>query len=175
MDQRYIKKEQQIRYAFKTLLANKYFEDISVSELCRLASIDRKTFYLHYQSLDDLLEATQKELTDEFSNLVKGLDPIDDLYECTKQFFYFSESQGRFYERLTLNNENSYIRNQMIKDVMTRSVDETTISMDRSFKIGYIVNATLYFYKEWVRREKKMPINDIIDLTVNTIRNGINK
>ena len=89
----------------------------------------------------------KKQLTDDFSNLVKGLDPIDDLYKCTKQFFYFSESQGKFYERLTLNNVNSYIRNQMIKDVMTRSVDEVTISMDRSFKIGYIVNATLYFYK----------------------------
>ena len=62
----------------------------------------------------------------------------------------------------------------MIKDVMTRSVDETTISMDRSFKIGYIVNATLYFYKEWVRREKKMPIDGVIDLTVMTIKNGIN-
>ena len=97
MDQRYIKKEQQIRYAFKTLLANKYFEDVSVSELCRLASIDRKTFYLHYQSLDDLLQTTQKQLADDFSNLVKGLDPIDDLYECTKQFFHFSESQGKFY------------------------------------------------------------------------------
>ena len=118
--------------------------------------------------------ATQKQLADEFSNLVKGLDPIDDLYECTKQFFYFSESQGRFYERLTLNNENSYIRNQMIKDVMTRSVDETTITMDRSFKIGYIVNTTLCFYKEWVRREKKMPIDDIIDLTVKTIKDGVN-
>lgn len=106
--------------------------------------------------------------------MVKGLDPIDDLYECTKQFFYFSESQGKFYERLTLNNENSYIRNQMIKDVMTTNVDETTITIDRSFKIGYIVNATLYFYKEWVRREKKMPIDDIIDLTVKTIKNGIN-
>ena len=174
MDQRYIKKEQQIRYAFKTLLASKYFEDISVSELCRLASIDRKTFYLHYQSLDDLLEATQKQLADDFSTLVKGLDPIDDLYECTKQFFYFSESQGKFYERLTINSENAYIRNQMIKDVMTRSVDETAITMDRSFKIGYVVNATLFFYKEWVKRGKKMLIDDIIDLTVKTIRDGTN-
>lgn len=29
---------------------------------------------------------------------------------------------------------------------------------------------TLYFYKEWVRREKKLPIDDIIDLTLKTIK-----
>jgi len=57
---------------------------------------------------------------------------------------------------------------------MTRSVGETTITMNRSFKIGYLVNATLFFYKEWVRREKKMPVDDIIDLTVKTIRDEIN-
>ena len=57
---------------------------------------------------------------------------------------------------------------------MTRSVDETTITMNRSFKIGYLVNATLFFYKEWVRREKKMPVDDNIDLTVKTIRDEIN-
>lgn len=173
MDARYIKKEQQIRYAFKTLLAMKYFEDISISELCKLASIDRKTFYLHYSSLDDLLIAIQKELSDEFSKLVKGLDPLDDLFEMTKQFFYFSESQGEFYKRLTLNSENAYIRNQMIKDVMTKSVDKNTLTIDRNFKIGYVVNATLYFYKEWIRKNKIIPIDDIIKLTYDTIKNGI--
>ena len=99
MDIRYVKKEQRIKDTFKALLSKKYFEQITVQELTSEAGIDRKTFYLHYKTLDALLRALQKELSDEFSEQVKGLDPITDLEELTKMFFYFSESKGRYYEK----------------------------------------------------------------------------
>ncbi|MGX7351745.1 TetR/AcrR family transcriptional regulator [Enterococcus canis] len=33
----------------------KFIRDVTVSELCRTASINRSTFYLHYQDIDDLI------------------------------------------------------------------------------------------------------------------------
>lgn len=38
------------------LLAEKDFAKISITELARRADVDRKTFYLHYQTVDEILE-----------------------------------------------------------------------------------------------------------------------
>ena len=176
MDKRYEKKEKLIKDTFKELLSKQYFENITVQELTSLAGIDRKTFYLHYDSLDELLKAIQEELSGEFNELVKGLNPIDDLDKVTREFFYFSESKGKFYEHLTINSEYSYVRNQMIKRVMIASVGERkSQTAENNFKIAFIVNTTLLFYSEWVRNGKEMPLDEIIELTIDTIRFGISK
>ncbi len=45
-----------IRQAFYTLIMEKSFSEISITELTELAEVNRKTFYLHYTSLDDLIQ-----------------------------------------------------------------------------------------------------------------------
>lgn len=37
------------------LSKTKFIRDVTVSELCRTAAINRSTFYLHYQDIDDLI------------------------------------------------------------------------------------------------------------------------
>ena len=56
MDKRYEKKELLIKETFKHLLGEKYFERITVQELAAKAGIDRKTFYLHYDTLDKTIK-----------------------------------------------------------------------------------------------------------------------
>ena len=98
MDKRYEKKELLIKETFKELLSNKNYEDITVQELTNKDKIDRKTFYLHYNTLDDLLKSIQNELANKFNERVKGLDPLNDLEQITKEFFYFSNEEGKYYE-----------------------------------------------------------------------------
>ena len=176
MDKRYEKKEKSIQDAFKTLLSDKYFETINVQELTRLARIDRKTFYLHYKSMGNLLKAVQDELSKEFSEKVANLDPVDDLEEVTKAFFYFSESKGKYYENITRNSEYAYVRNQMIKKVVSIAIGEKIfLTTEKSFQIAFAVNTTLLFYSEWVKSGKTMELDDIISLTTKTIKYGISK
>ena len=40
------------------LLNEKDYEYITVKEVCKKAGVNRSTFYLHYESIDDLLEET---------------------------------------------------------------------------------------------------------------------
>lgn len=175
MDKRFEKKEILIKETFKQLLAEKYFERITVQELTTKAGIDRKTFYLHYNTLDDLLRAIQKDLATKFNERVNGLDPIDDLEAVTKEFFYFSNKEGKYYENITLNNEYSYMRNHMIKNVVTANVGNIDKNNIRRFQIAFAVNTTLLFYSEWVRSNKNIPIDNIIELTCKTIKYGISK
>ena len=84
MDKRFEKKELLIKETFKELLSNKYYENITVQELTNKAKIDRKTFYLHYNTLDDLLKSIQNDLANKFNERVKGLDSLNDLEKVTK-------------------------------------------------------------------------------------------
>ncbi len=45
-----------IRDAFVELLNTKSYSKISVTEICRLAEINRGTFYIHYYDVDDVLD-----------------------------------------------------------------------------------------------------------------------
>ena len=44
--------------ALLQLLEKKGYEYITVKELCQKAGVNRSTFYLHYESMNDLLEET---------------------------------------------------------------------------------------------------------------------
>lgn len=52
--------------ALITLLEKKDFSYITVSEICKTAGVNRSTFYLHYETVGDLLEETTRYLLDDF-------------------------------------------------------------------------------------------------------------
>ena len=63
--------------ALISLLEKKPFEYITVSEICEAAGVNRSTFYLHYETVGDLLYEAARYLIDDFlsyfSNDVKSI------------------------------------------------------------------------------------------------------
>lgn len=55
-DRRVVRTREAIARAFRTLLKATDYDRVTVSAIAREADINRKTFYLHYSSVDDLLE-----------------------------------------------------------------------------------------------------------------------
>lgn len=54
-----------IRNSFLQLLREQSIEKISVAEICRLAEINRATFYRYYENQYDLLSALENEMLDD--------------------------------------------------------------------------------------------------------------
>lgn len=54
-DLRVRKTKQAIRNAFKEMICEMDLNEITIKELTLRAQINRKTFYLHYQCLDDVM------------------------------------------------------------------------------------------------------------------------
>ena len=52
--------------ALISLLKKKPFEYITVSEICKTAGVNRSTFYLHYETVGDLLDETTRYLLDDY-------------------------------------------------------------------------------------------------------------
>ena len=77
--------------ALISLLKKKPFEYITVSEICETAGVNRSTFYLHYETIGDLLNETARYLIDDFlsyfSNDVKSISL--NLTDCELDELFF--------------------------------------------------------------------------------------
>ena len=57
LDRRIVRSRNAILSAFERLLMEKPLADITVSAIAREANVDRKTFYVHFGTVDGLLDA----------------------------------------------------------------------------------------------------------------------
>ncbi|MDO4443822.1 MAG: TetR/AcrR family transcriptional regulator [Slackia sp.] len=75
-DRRILKTRKALFDAFDRLIRAKDYDKITISELAREADIDRKTFYLHYPSIDAMLD-------DRLDAIVEGiLDAVESDMHC---------------------------------------------------------------------------------------------
>ena len=82
--------------AFLELIGKKDFAYITVKEICEKAGVNRSTFYLHYETVGDLLEESAQHIIDQFvasmpHDLVDFLEklpdrPLDELYLITPEY-----------------------------------------------------------------------------------------
>lgn len=100
-DRRVLRTRYAIHSAFRALVARDGFRNITVSALAREANIDRKTFYLHYRGLDDLMAEEIRQIADQVAaalmpvskgsamavNLRETLERVADLFLADREFF----------------------------------------------------------------------------------------
>ena len=86
-DLRVVKTEEAIQKAFKEMICEMDYENLTVKELTERARINRKTFYLHYESLDELLLKLQEEIAANFIRREISYRSMEDIRSITRTFF----------------------------------------------------------------------------------------
>lgn len=71
-DRRTLYTRQVIMDAYIQLLKEKPVEKIRVAEICKIAEINRSTFYLHFSDILDVKQAIEQELYEKFKTFVKS-------------------------------------------------------------------------------------------------------
>ncbi len=85
MDRRIERTKRNIYLAFFELHKKKAIDEISVTELAKLADIDRRTFYMHYATVTDVYLEFMQQLQDTLADL---------LLECEAR----GEEQGELFD-----------------------------------------------------------------------------
>jgi AcrR family transcriptional regulator len=65
-ESKYFNTARLMNQALLKLLEKKDMEYISVKEICEMAGVNRSTFYLHYETIGDLIEETVEYITGKF-------------------------------------------------------------------------------------------------------------
>ncbi len=177
-DLRVRRTKESIRKAFEEMICEMDYEQISIKELTKRANINRKTFYLHYNSLDDLLKEMQNELAQAFIERTKGLERPRDLDKITREFFLSHEELGKLGERITCGGSYHYISRRITNDIMGQVWKEDQNGSLNPYipniYMAYVSQSTLAIYKQWVADGKKLPLEDIIQIAIKLVCNGAN-
>jgi len=127
-NKRYKTSSEKIETIFLTLILNNKYEDITISQICKNAEINRSTFYAHYDDINDLIIKIEAK----FAN---GMALIFDFglrqtHEEFVEMFTFVEKNKYFYKAF-LNIPYATLAETNIKNqVLTNIKDKTKINKD---------------------------------------------
>ena len=177
-DLRVVKTIESIKKAFDELICEKDYDKITVKELCDRARINKKTFYHYYETLDFLLAEMQAELSSSYLERIKDLKLPEDLDKVNREFFLYSAEQGLSYEKITCSQPYHAIRDDMVENVnsigWSKSARYQKLSAyEKKLLMGFINNAVLNSYRQWVEDGKKLPLEEVIDLTNRLVLGGV--
>ena len=98
-DLRVRKTKEAIRTAFQGMICEMDYDQITVKELTARAQINRKTFYLHYNSLDDLLAELQEEIAAQFLQREVSYGNMEEIQDLIRLFFQQAADNNQFFLR----------------------------------------------------------------------------
>jgi AcrR family transcriptional regulator len=177
-DLRVIKTIEGIKSAFETLICEKDYDKITVKELCERARINKKTFYNYYETLDMLLAEMQAELSAGFLDRIKDYSLPEELDKVNREFFVYASQQGLAYEKITCGGTYHTIRDEMAENVNDASWSKSKkyqklSDYEKKVLIGFINNAVIGAYREWVESGKTVPMDEVIDITNRIVLGGV--
>lgn len=128
MDRRMRRTRTQLLQALISLLETKPLNDITVTELTRIADINRATFYAHYKDVYELFDELKTECCITFRELiVRHAEEIqhDDTTGITRELFeYFDDNEQMF--TLLTRNGNSTLYGDIIT-TLQNAIAETVL------------------------------------------------
>lgn len=165
--------------ALISLLKKKSFEYITVSEICKTAGVNRSTFYLHYETIGDLLNETARYLLSDFLsyfstdtqsialNLMKceleELVFICDKY-LTPYLTYIKDHKEVFLIALSHNRVFGFedVYKRMFENIFNPILDRFNYPQnDRQYVMMYYLNGINAIVVEWLRNGCEKSIKDV--------------
>ncbi len=162
-----------IKQAFMQLCKDNVASQITVSKLASKAQINRTTFYLHYQSVNDVMQDIDNDLKVRISSYVDAID-IDAVYESCYATF------TRLTDKL---NENVPLRDYIfdscsssaVLDKLKKVITEKTISAiievypsltyeQLKFPSTFLIAGIADTYAEWTHSDKSVTLDELIKI-----------
>ena len=174
--------------AFLNLLAEKDFEYITVKEICQRAGVNRSTFYLHYETIADLLNESVEYISNDFFKYFSGNDiisklndlPLDELLFIKPEYIipylsYIRNNKKLFRTAVlhagTLQFENTYKKlfEHVFSPILMRfDVPEN----ERQYTMAFYINGIIALVMEWLKNDCTESIEDISDIIIRNIKSA---
>ena len=99
-DRRSLRTQQGLMEALITLLAEKNYDEISINDIVARANVGRSTFYVHFQTKDDLLKSGFERALDRLTDHIVLDEPDQDLHLDSTSLFRHAQGHYELYRTL---------------------------------------------------------------------------
>ena len=180
IDRRIIKTQRAIREAFQHLLIEKGIDKITVSALAREADIDRKTFYLHFRSIDELIQQEANALVERVAGaLTTTVHDDDPVFLNMRRVLVELANVVSENETLYQHVISSLSMDQMVNTLFT-PVRRAVLESDKGARLAgdpgldyilrFYIAGTLSVFIEWFMNDREKPIASIVDIVEQATR-----
>ena len=168
--------------AFLALLEEKEFAYITVKEICKKAGVNRSTFYLHYETVNDLLTESARyiieklianmpqDTTDFFEKLQTR--PLEELHlitpEYLRPYLNFIKEHRRIFRTAVehssvLGMDNAYLA--LNRHVFTPILVRFHVPpSDQKYMMPFYINGLMAIVNEWLKEDCKDSVEHIISV-----------
>lgn len=181
-ESKYFNTAKRMDEAFLELLAVKDFEYITVKEICGTAVVNRSTFYLHYETIADLLSECVEYINGQFLEymqkdsemFVEKIEKcsLEELYLLTPEYLipylnYIRDNKKLFLtatqNAAVLQLENTYSR--MFRHIFAPIMDRFNIpEHDRHYILAFYIKGIMAVIGEWLKCNCEDSVEYIADI-----------
>lgn len=188
LDRRIVRSRNAILSAFERLLMDRPLADITVSAIAREANVDRKTFYVHFGTVDGLLDAIAvnvvETIVDSVEKTLASMDGDTNERALGAAATFFKTINEALCNNLVLNRQ--LIENIPLDDFMTRLrvplEHEITVRdllphglKDEMFDyyLAFLLSGIIGIYRTWALSDGSVSIERISEVANNLTLNGL--
>lgn len=170
IDRRIIKTKKSIRTAFKELIQEKEMSEISISELTKRANITRSTFYMYYQTVEDVRSEIENDIID---NITTSLSETDLLHSLANPYTLFTTlaeeiAQQDENNRYILSSSNSGQLldkiNSKVTEIVMNFIRENNVVSDPArakYIVAFVMAGTAECFKIWFNHKSSLTLEEL--------------
>lgn len=138
--------QEKIEKAFIELLQSREIKDVTVSDLIKMTSLNRSTFYANYIDIFDLADKTREKLENDFSNLFADYDNMQENTGALKMFKHIKENQlfYKTYFKLCYNDQH------LVSIYDVKRAEKEHIDCNLKYHIEFFRNGLNAIIKLWL-------------------------
>ncbi|MCR5717144.1 MAG: TetR/AcrR family transcriptional regulator [Lachnospiraceae bacterium] len=164
-----IASQKQVAGALMKLMQEKHFNDISISELCKLAGVSRQTFYILFQTKENVIiymmhdqyAYSANDYCDGKLTLQKFCDGYAEYIITNKQFL----------KTLVENNVEYLLYDSLYAALTCESCQNTMCTKHRTYAAHYLSGAIVSTIKAYVEDGCKQPLPQLKEI-ISTLFGG---
>lgn len=154
--------------ALEELLAEKSFPEITIKELSNKADLDRRTFYRHFDTKEDVVKYRIDCLSKEYLSRLSRYDTLT-LYDSLYELFSLCNENLIFLQRLNNNNllfllliEFNRILPQLHSKIETKfSTEFSSTDEDVNFVLFFNAGGAWNVLYQWINEGKQLPCQKV--------------
>ena len=171
------------------LLEKKEYSFITIKEICEKAGVNRSTFYLHYETIDDLLseciEYVGNKINKKFSNKVINKQVIkdsklEDLLLITPEYLlpyleFLKENKAIYKIAYSQPNvfKEQYVVNHLHKNIFEPILNRFLVPKnEQKYMMSFYLSGMGALMVEWIKNDCKEDIQTIINILLKCFNLG---